>query len=121
MVKIDKEHKRVYTDLFTKDTDTHNYLHYTSAHPIHCKKKEAHLERNCQKLTDFEEHANARVSDYLRRGYPKEDLEKALDKARKTNREAALRARECPKNKKERIPLILTFNPANPKMTTIIN
>ncbi len=87
-VKIDIIHKTVYTDLYTKDTDTHNYLHYTSAHPAHFKKggpfgEFLRIRRNCHKLTDFEEHAYARMSDYLRRGYQKEDLEKALDKARK--------------------------------------
>ncbi len=32
-VKIDKTFKTLFTGLYTKDTDTHNYLHYTSAHP----------------------------------------------------------------------------------------
>ena len=27
----------LHTDLHTKPTDTHNYLHYLSAHPRHCK------------------------------------------------------------------------------------
>ena len=39
-VKIRKDldgKNTIYTDLYTKDTDTHNYLHFTSSHPIHCK------------------------------------------------------------------------------------
>ncbi len=31
-VIIDQTLKIVYTDLYTKDTDTHNYLYYSSAH-----------------------------------------------------------------------------------------
>ncbi len=37
-VKVNLSNNMVYTDLHTKDTDTHNYLHYTSAHVCHCKK-----------------------------------------------------------------------------------
>ncbi len=36
-VNLDEE-GRIWTDLYTKPTDSHNYLHYSSAHPPHCKK-----------------------------------------------------------------------------------
>ena len=37
-VKVDTKNK-LYTDLYTKDTDSHNYLRYDSAHPPpHCKR-----------------------------------------------------------------------------------
>ncbi len=36
-VKVSKERK-LYTTLYAKPTDTHTYLHYQSAHPIHQKK-----------------------------------------------------------------------------------
>ena len=32
LVKIDNDTKKPYTTLYTKPTDTHSYLHYTSAH-----------------------------------------------------------------------------------------
>ncbi len=75
-VKIDLESKSVYTDLYTKDTDTHNYLHYTSSHPAHCKKggpfgEFLRIRRNWHTLSDFDIHAKARLSDYLKWGYPK--------------------------------------------------
>ncbi len=67
-VKIDKTSKTMFTDLYTKDTDTHNYLHYTSAQPAHCKAggpfgEFLRIRRNCYKLTDFGTHANARMTD----------------------------------------------------------
>lgn len=35
--KIDKTTCKIYTTLYRKETETHAYLHYTSAHPTHCK------------------------------------------------------------------------------------
>ena len=72
-VRVDKESKTVYTELYTKDTDTHNYLQYTSAHPAHCKKGGPYgeflrIRRNCHKPEDFEKHAKSRCEDYKRRG-----------------------------------------------------
>ncbi len=124
-VKIDETSKTVFTDLYTKDTDTHNYLHYTSAHPAHCKTggpfgEFFRIRRNCHKLTDFDRHANARMTDYIRWGYPKTDIEGAKDKARQTKRETALLDKKNTKSKNQRIPLILAFNPANQNMNKII-
>ena len=36
-VKVTIEEGRLTTDLFTKSTDTHQYLHKRSCHPAHCK------------------------------------------------------------------------------------
>ena len=35
-VSID-DHHNIQTDLYTKPTDSHNYLNYKSAHPRHCR------------------------------------------------------------------------------------
>ena len=46
-VKIRKDldgKNTIYTDLYTKDTDTHNYLHFTSSHPIHLGSFYAYVE-----------------------------------------------------------------------------
>jgi len=125
--RVDKILKLVYTELYTKDTDTHNYLHYTSSHPAHCKKGGPYgeflrIRRNCHKLEDFEKHSNARKQDYLRRGYPTNVLDTALDKARHCDRKELLK--EKPKDmtkNRDRIPLIVTFNPANPNLRKIID
>ena len=123
-VKINNETNQIYTDLYTKDTDTHNYLHYTSAHPIHCKKggpfgEFLRIRRNCHNIIDFEIHSNSRISDYQRRGYPLKDLLAAQERARTADREQLLKEntekkKERERKNKNRIPLILTYNPANP-------
>ncbi len=61
-----------------------------------------------------------RMTDYIRQGYPKSDIERAKDKARQTTGETALLDKKHTKSKNLRIPLILTFNPANPNMNKII-
>ncbi len=37
-VIIETNLKTVYTDLYRKDMDSHNYLYYSSTHPHPCKK-----------------------------------------------------------------------------------
>ena len=49
------------TDLRTKSTDKHQYLHYTSAHPTHTKRsiiysQTLRMSRICSSKTDFEKH-----------------------------------------------------------------
>ncbi len=127
MVKVDKISTIVYTDLYTKDTDTQNYLHYTSSHPIHCKKGGLYggflrIRRTCHHISDFETHTSLRISDYLRRGYPKEVLNTALEKSRAADRDILMKEKEPPLTRRnKRIPLFLTFNPASPNMNKIIN
>jgi len=126
-VRVDKESKTVYTELYTKDTDTHNYLQYTSAHPAHCKKGGPYgeflrIRRNCHKPEDFEKHAKSRCEDYKRRGYPTEVINNALIKARECNRGELIKEKTKIRDEEnERIPLIITFNPANPNMNKIIS
>ncbi len=128
IVKVDRSKNEVYTDLYTKDTDTHNYLHYISAYPTHCKKAGPYgeflrIRRNCHNINDFDKLANLILGDFLRSGYPKESIEKATQKARDINRQDLLR-KDKPSsttNENKRIPLILTFNPANHNMNKIIN
>ena len=49
------------TDLYTKPTDTHQYLHCCSCHPSHCKRSIAYsqaltMRRICSSTTDYERH-----------------------------------------------------------------
>jgi hypothetical protein len=62
------------------------------------------------------------MTDYIRRGYPQQDLSEALEKARSLNRSDLLKEKTKPllTDNNKKIPLILTFNPANPKINKII-
>ena len=126
-VKVDKETNEIYTELYTKDTDTQNYLKYNSSHPRHCKTAGPYgeflrIRRNCHKLEDYDKHSILRVKDYQMRGYPLEKLEEAREKVRTLDRETLLKPKPKAKDKKKsRIPLIVTFNPGLPNLRSIID
>ncbi len=127
-VKVDPETNEIYTELYTKDTDTQNYLLYNSSHPKHCKTGGPYgeflrIRRNCHKLTDYDKHSENRVQDYLRRGYPLELLKEAQQKARNLNRDDLFKPKQKKptREKDSRVPLIVTWNPSNPNFHEILN
>ena len=120
------EQGRLFTDLYTKPTDTQNYLHYTSCHPKHSKNGAPYgeflrIRRNCSNIEDYHSQATKRVADYIYRGYPRDIVNEAYLKAASMNREALLqRAGNKTQKTMNRVPLVLTFNPANPNLVQII-
>ncbi len=66
--------------LYTKATDTHSYLEYSSEHPTRCKDANPYgqflrLKRNSTTNEDFENSVLGIKSYYKYRGYPKSLLE----------------------------------------------
>ncbi|WP_171480033.1 hypothetical protein, partial [Acinetobacter baumannii] len=58
-VLVIKEGQNVQTDLFVKETDTHQFLHFSSCHPFHTKKgipysQALRMRRICSSDTFFE-------------------------------------------------------------------
>ena len=89
----------LYTDLFCKPTDSHNYLQYNSAHPGHCTKSLPYSQflrtrRICKHITDFDRNALMLASHFTRRGYPDELIEGALIQARRADRTKLLRPKD---------------------------
>ena len=69
---------RLVTELYTKPTDTHQYLHQRSCHPSHCKSSITYsqalrIERICSRPMDYQQHV-AELKNYLmkRKNYNKE-------------------------------------------------
>ena len=116
----------LFTDLYTKPTDTQNYLHYTSCHPTHCKNGAPYgeflrIRRNCSNIEDYQKQAKKRIADYLYRGYPENLLNEAYNKALNQNRTDLLnKTGQKSKKQNDRVPLVLTFNPANPNLVQIV-
>ena len=117
---------RLFTDLYTKPTDTQNYLHYSSCHPTHCKNGAPYgeflrIRRNCSNIEDFHTKAKKRLADYIYRGYPENLLNAAYSKAASQDRRDLLhRSGQKTKRQTDRVPLVLTFNPANPDFAKLI-
>jgi len=58
-----------------KETDTHNYLHHTSLHPVHCKQAIPYsqllrLRRICSDNDDFAARAKEMKAFFQARDYP---------------------------------------------------
>jgi hypothetical protein len=102
-------------DLYTKPTDSHAYLWYTSAHPPRCMGSQPYgqylrLRRICTRADRFDKHARDLTGYYLKRGYPPHILERCLDRARSRERKDILFPSN-PTPKPIRTPLIMTYNP----------
>ena len=118
----------IFTDLFRKDTDARNYLHYNSAHPISCKNgipygQFLRVRRICSTLSLFDKRAVEMAHSFLDRGYPQELVEAAMIKARRKCRSDLLTPREDPEtdNKMEgSVFLITTYNTCSNLLGNIV-
>ena len=125
-VKLDANRK-MYTTLYTKPTDSHTYLHYTSAHPTHQKKSGPYsqlvrIRRICTKYIDFVTNAEKIISYYKTRGYPNLILQEALEKAKLLDRTILLTQNNTHtiQRNDNNLIMIITHNPANPDVKGII-
>ena len=82
-VKLD-HNQNLYTDLYTKPTDTNSYLNYNSAHPLNCKNSLPYSQllricRICTSEEDFSCNATKKINEFKSKDYPMEILNEALD------------------------------------------
>ena len=85
------ENGKLICDLYTKPTDSHLYLIWSSCHPVHTKKNLPYslalrIKRICTRLTDFEKHAKELRSYLTARGYKLKNIKNSINKARKISR-----------------------------------
>ena len=117
---------RIFTDLYTKPTDTHQYLLPTSCHPKHCCKNIPYslalrLRRICSDSNTFELRAQELTNQLHRRGYLKQDIASAIDKARQRSRDALLSYRPKSAEVGTILPFVLTYHPDLPKVRDIVD
>ena len=122
--KVIRDGNRLVTDLYTKPTDTHQYLHQRSCHPSHCKSSIAYsqalrMRRICSRATDYQQHVAELKEHLIRRGHDGEMVQKNIEKATRIPREQLL----IPRTKRESeqvTPLVVTFHPDLPHLTRIL-
>ena len=117
------ENRQLQTTLFTKPTDTHNYLHYKSAHPRHLRNslpysQALRLRRICTKDSELRSHCKQMEANFIRRGYHTEILHEQINKAITTPRETTLQ--KTLKERTKGIPLVTTFNSTLPQIGKIL-
>ena len=112
------------TDLFTKDTDKHQYLQVSSNHPR--KVKEAipyglglRLKRICSDPKDFQTRKVELKNHLKKRGYKETQVNDQLKKVDELNREDLLKYKQ--KKQNDRVPLVLTYTDALPNIHRIVH
>ena len=108
------------TEAYYKETDTHNYLHYTSSHPQHCKNSIPYtqflrLRRLC---SDFVQKCEEMTAFFEDRGYPSDLLRNDRERVYSVPRQEALKKRV--RNSEERVPLILTYHSLSSRIKNIL-
>ena len=86
----------IYADLYTKPTDTHQYLLPSSCHPKHCSRNVPYslarrIRRICSNPVIFESRASELLDHNRRRGYNIQSIATATSKSRSQRREDLLR------------------------------
>ena len=94
-LKVKLSKGKISTDLYVKDTDKYQYLHYTSSHPNHTKQFTVYslalrINRIYSEEKDFEQHKHKMRSWFQKRAYPNKVLDEKLAKVRFSNQEKNL-------------------------------
>ena len=113
------------TNIFTKPTDKHLYLHSRSDHPSTTKKAIPYglgvrARRICSNEQAYQEERQAIKKRLVKRGYRESDIEKSLKAVDTKDRKTLLQYRT---NKKvnDRVPLVLTYHRNLPNIQHIVH
>ena len=82
-LNISKRDSHLVTDLYFKETDRYQYLHYQSSHPEHIKKSIVYsqalrFKRNCTFEKDFNQHLVNMKEWFFARGYPEKMVKEQI-------------------------------------------
>ena len=117
------------TNLYCKPTDSHNYLLYSSEHPRHLLNgipysQFVRIKRLCSKPEDYRLNALMLSTYFIRRGYPKHLVLKALKRADTKTRDDLLNkeilTQKPSQNRSHKFYCVTTHNPQNPPLSNII-
>ena len=118
--------KKLYTDLYCKPTDSHNYLLYSSSHPKHLTRSLPYsqllrIRRICHYIEDFDTNAALIGQNFLRRGYPEDLVFESMIRARRTDRATLLLPKQNEEEKNwDNSFLVTTFNPSCTPLKDIV-
>ena len=131
-VNVITENGKLVFNLYTKPTDSHLYLRWSSCHLIHTKRNlpyslSLRIRRICTKISDFEKHAKELKLYLLARGYKLKNIKDSINKARKLSRNEILNSKDIDwldfareKDKSEKVVFSVTYNPALPDIGKIL-
>ena len=110
------EDNTIKVDLYSKPTDTHQYLLTSSCHPKHCCKNIPYslalrIRRICSDENTFEQRADELSKHLLNRGYNIDSVNKAIQRAKTQIRSDILQYKPKVKNTGNVLPFVLTYHP----------
>ena len=122
-ILVSLENGFLQSDLYSKPTDVHGYLHGRSSHPRHVIQNLPYslflrLRRLCSKTELFHQRSDALEKQLRARGHHPSVITKARTKASTKSRQECLQY--IPKQRNQRVPLVVTHNPSNPPLRTWI-
>ena len=115
-----KKENKLYTDIFYKTTDTHQYLDYRSCHPKHTKNNILYtLARRICTIIVEEDLREKRLLELMmllrKQNYPEGLIQKVVEKAR-TISVTELRSPKEENYEHKILPIVITNNPNNPQI-----
>ena len=118
---VKRLNENLYTNLYTKPTDTHSYWHFTSSHPKHTRHNGSYgqflrLRRNCHFDDDFNHHADTMMQHYLKRDLITQSRQRAFAILHHDLIHKSVTKRV----KTHRLPLVLTYNLTNPDIIGLV-
>ena len=89
-IKLSLRNSKVFTHLYIKPTEHHQYQHYLSAHPYHTKKSDVfhqtlRISRLCSSEKDFEDHKEEMKSWFRKKEYPENLIRSEMNKVKFSN------------------------------------
>ena len=122
-VKVLNESRVLETDVFIKPTDSHQYLHSSSCHPVACKRsipfaQVMRLRRICSKSSYFEKRAGELVRFLMDSFYREAYVEGQINKVRRLSRAEVLSNSNQPRSTK--MPFAVTYHPRLPDISKIL-
>ena len=125
-ITISHQNGRLKTELFTKPTAAHLYLHRTSDHPHHTlkagpKSQFIRIRRICSDMSDYDKHSMEFLKYYTMRGYQPHRLKEIIKEVRSMDREELL----TPKAQNNdsltaRVPLVINWNQKFSKLPSLL-
>ncbi len=114
----------IHTDLYTKPTDTHQYLSPRSCHPRHCTSsipysQSLRLRRICSRDEDFQTRSKELKNYLLARGYEERLIDQQVERAASIPRTSTLQLHP-PQNTRRQIPLVVTYHPGLQRIKKIL-
>ena len=123
-ISVINDMNTIKTDIFYKVTDTHQYLHFKSCHPRHCKINVPYnlARRICTIVSDVDIRKK-RLSELKvmlkAREYPETVIQNGIEKAEKLSIEE-LRSCKPKTDNVESISFVHTHNPNNPNVSKLL-